>query len=309
MRRFLAGFAAVLILVGVLGAATSTGGYALISWDSIDPSGACTRDQGLFVNTANLTVWACPTTTWKQLARTEEVTTTTGLQFPAGAIMMIASGSCPTGFTESSAMSGKFPLGTVTANADIGVTGGSDNITPAGTNAAITAGTPAGTNGTVNFTPAGTNGTVNFTPVGTVAAPTFTGNSVASSAVSAGTPAGTNGASATSGNCAATNIAAGTGSTTACKATAPALTVTAQTFTGSALGTHTHTTTATGTNTAPAFTGTQGAVPAETFTGTQGTVPAETFTGSALGTHTHTFTGTQFDNRPAFVKVIYCIKN
>jgi hypothetical protein len=77
--------------------------------------------------------------------------------------------------------------------------------------------------------------------------PTFTGSSATSSAVSGGTPAGTNSATATTGNCAATNLAIGTGAATACKATAPNLTVPAETFTGSALATHQHTVTATGT--------------------------------------------------------------
>ena len=90
----------------------------------------------------------------------------------------------------------------------------------------------------------------------TAAAQAFTGASDTTSATTGGTPAGTNGATATTGNCAATNIAAGTGSTTACKATAPNLTVPAETFTGSQLATHTHTVTPTGTNGTSAVTGT-----------------------------------------------------
>ena len=105
----------------------------------------------------------------------------------------------------------------------------------------------SGLNGRTVMGTVAANGNVGGTGGSDSVTPTFTGASVTSSAVSAGTPAGTNGASATSGNCAATNILAGTGSGTACKAAAPNLTVTAQTFTGSALGTHTHTTTATGT--------------------------------------------------------------
>jgi len=158
---------------------------------------------------------------------------------PSGSILLIDSGTCPTGFTQSTALNGKTLFGTIAANGDVGGTGGSDTITPAGTNGAIT----------------------------------FTGTSANTSAITAGTPAGTNAASATSGNCAATNIAAGTGSTTACKATAPNLTVSAQTFTGTQLGTHQHTVTATGTINTPSF------------------------------------TGTQFDNRSAFMKVIFCKKD
>jgi hypothetical protein len=143
---------------------------------------------------------------------------------PAGLITLVTSGVCPTGYSELSALAGKTLIGTTAANGDVGATGGTDTITPAGTNQALT----------------------------------FTGSSANTSAVTAGTPAGTNAASATTGNCAATNLAIGTGATTACKATAPNLTVSAQTFTGSALGTHLHAVTATGTINTPTFTGTPG---------------------------------------------------
>lgn len=48
---------------------------------------------------------------------------------PAGAIILIISGSCPAGFTEVSALAGKFVLGTTNGAGDIGTTGGSDTIT------------------------------------------------------------------------------------------------------------------------------------------------------------------------------------
>ncbi len=157
---------------------------------------------------------------------------------PSGLITLVTSGTCPAGYTELTALSGKTLIGTTAANGDVGATGGADTITPAGTNQALT----------------------------------FTGSSANTSAVTAGTPAGTNAASATTGNCAATNLAIGTGAATSCKATAPNLTVSAQTFTGSALGTHLHAVTATGTINTP------------------------------------TFTGTPADNRSAFIKVIFCQK-
>lgn len=196
----------------------------------------------------------------------------TGGGVPSGLIVLTLT-SCPSGFSEVSALDGKFLQGTLAAHSDVGTTGGNATITPAGTvsqptftgasdtTSAVSAGTPAGTNST-----------------------TTTG------ATSAGTPAGTNGATATSGNCAATNIAAGTGSTTACKATAPNLTVPAETFTGSALATHTHT------------------VPAETFTGSA--LATHTHTVTPTGTVSQpTFTGNSVDPRPPFVKVIFCSKN
>jgi hypothetical protein len=164
------------------------------------------------------------------------------ITIPAGLITLILSGTCPSGFSEVSALNGKTLIGTLAANGNVGTTGGADTITPAGT----------------------------------VAAPVFIGAALSThshtisggtGAISAGTPAGTNAASATTGNCAATNIAAGTGATTACKAVAPNLAVTAQVFTGSAMPTHLHGTgtlgtanvsagTPAGTNSAPAFTGT-----------------------------------------------------
>jgi hypothetical protein len=176
---------------------------------------------------------------------------------PQGAMIFVASGTCPATYTEVSALNGKMLRGTVAANGDVGQSAGSDSITP-------------------------TTNTL------TAAAQIFTGNSITSSAVTGGTPSGTiaigtfvNVATATTGNCAATNVAIGTGATNACKATAPNLTVPAEghsgtlSFTGSALATHTHTTTATGTN----------------------------------GTSSVTGTLNSFDNRPAYTNVIFCSKN
>lgn len=239
-----------LALLLVLGLAARSG--AGTSWygGTVAPSACTTGD-----------VWQKDGTNKLQYECTSTNTWTIKTAIPPGLILLSLT-ACPSGFSEETSLSGKFVLGTVAANADVTGTGGADSITPAGTVAAPT------------FTGAS----------GTVPAQTFTGSSATSSATSGGTPSGTNAASATSGNCAATNIAAGTGSTTACKATAPNLTVTAQTFTGSALGTHTHTLTATGTNGTVSF----------TPTGTN-SAPA--------------FTGAQFDNRPAFVKVIFCKAN
>lgn len=75
---------------------------------------------------------------------------------PSGLIMLSLS-ACPSGYTEVTALSGKFALGTLAAAGDVGGTGGSTSYTPAGTNSV----------------------------------PAFTGNQVNTSAVSAGTPTGT----------------------------------------------------------------------------------------------------------------------
>lgn len=203
---------------------------------------------------------------------------------PTGFVGMVTSGTCPTGTTEVAGLAGAMPFGTVAANADVGGIGGSDAVTPAGNVAA-----PALTMN--SYTPGGTNGTGTVTATGTVAWPV---NPPTNGAIALGTFVNT--ATATSGNCAATNIAAGTGSTTACKATAPNLTVPAEGHSGSL--------------TAPTI-----SYPANvpTFAGSAATTSAETFTGNAAtltGTNTApAFTGTQFDNRSAFVKVIFCKAN
>ncbi len=179
---------------------------------------------------------------------------------PSGMIAFIASGVCPSGWTENDALAGYNPLITSTTNADVGAHGGSTLSAAAQSFAGASDSVSFGSIsfggdsdsvsfGSITFTGSldTTSATSGGTPAGTVAAPTFTGSLDTTSATSGGTPAGTNGATATTGNCATTDIDAGTGSATACKATAPNLTVPAEAFTGSALATHTHTVTPTGT--------------------------------------------------------------
>jgi len=226
---------------------------------------------------------------------------------PSGMIAFIASGSCPSGWSENDALTGYNPLITSTANADVGGYGASTLSAAAqsfaGASDSVSFGiiSFAGASDSVSFgsiTFTGsldtTSATSGGTPAGTVAAPTFTGSLDTTSATSGGTPAGTNGATATTGNCAATNIAAGTGSTNACKATAPNITVPAEAFTGSALATHTHTVTPTGT----------------VSIGTSTVTPTGTV---SIGTSTVTPTGTNspsvVSGVPAFYKLIACQKD
>ena len=223
-------------------------------------------------------VWTCAAGSWDQQG-------TAGIT-PSGVTVMITSGTCATGYTEVAGLNGKTLWGTVAANSDVGGTGGNDTITPAGTNASVSAGTPSGTNGTVSFTPAGsvsahTHGAGGYTALAQswLLNGTYTPLGVINTVDLAAT--GVGGAHAVS-NAGGAN----------------------PTFTGTA---------ATnldilGTNTGSNVTGTSAST-TPTFTGNSGTVPAETFTGSALGTHTHTFTGNSFDNRSAFEKVIFCSKN
>lgn len=233
---------------------------------------------------------------------------TNGL-LPPGAIVLIISGTCPTGFTEVSALNGKFILGTVAANSNVGTSGGSASVTPTATSttptftgtanqttSSVSAGTPAGTNSTVAFTPAGTNATAAFTPAGT-------NGTVTSGATSGGTPAGTVNATGTT----AIVVTTGSGNNVAAQAHT-------HTFTGNALATHTHSVPA------ETFTGSAGTVPAEVFTGTAATIGAETFTGSALSAHSHTLTPSGTVSTPTItvsavnlappnILVIFCSKN
>ena len=229
---------------------------------------------------------------------------TNGTVIPTGMISFIASGTCPAGWTEVTTMIGRYIMGTTAANGGVGGTGGSTSYTPAGTSAAPTVGTLTAAAQTFTGTP-GTVPAQTFTgSAGTVPAETFTGSAANTSAVTAGTPAGTNGATATSGNCASTAIAAGTGSLNACKTTAPNLTVPAETFTGSQLATHLHTVTATGTNSTAAFTpaGTNSTA-AFTPAGTNGT---SSVTGTLVA---GAFSGTPATIQPPYIELIPCSKN
>lgn len=147
---------------------------------------------------------------------------------PSGLITLVISGTCAAGWTEVSALSGKTLIGTVAANGDVGTTGGSDTITPAGTNSA-----PSFTGSS-----AATSAVSGGTPAGTVAAPTFTGTSGSTSSDSAGTPAGSNSAPALT-----MNSYTPSGTVAAPVFTGTAGTVPAQTFTGTsstAIVNHTH---------------------------------------------------------------------
>lgn len=235
-----------------------------------------------------------------------------GGSVPTGSILLTLT-TCPTGFEEATELNGITLVGTLAANGNVGNTGGSDNITPAGTNSALTfTGSSASTNNVSAGTPAGTNSVPTFTgnawsaPAISGITATFTGNALAGHAHELPWQIPTTTtirqiAVATFGtgtSRAATAVsAAGTANTTSA-AVALSQSVTAGTPAGTVNITN------------------QGTI--GTYTPT-GTVTAPTFTGSVLGTHGHTvtatgtintptFTGTQFDNRSAFKYVIFCRK-
>lgn len=76
---------------------------------------------------------AAPATSWIVMFGTGVEGTSSGAALPSGLITMILAGSCPTGFTEVSALNGKMLRGTVAANGNVGTTGGNATITPTGT--------------------------------------------------------------------------------------------------------------------------------------------------------------------------------
>lgn len=213
------------------------GGRSTVIRNGATLPATCTVGQDFFIHTTLGPHWCSATNTWLPVGE------------PAGFVGIVTTGSCPAGYTEVTALDGREPLGTLAANANIGTTGGADNITPAGTN---TAPAFSGTMGNTASISAGT-------PAGTVAAPTFTGN--------AATLTGTIGSIAATTTPSEVTLSAA-GQNTADQAhTHPAPTLTmdsytpsgtngAPAFTGSGLAVHLHAFTATGTVAAPAFSGT-----------------------------------------------------
>ncbi len=198
-----------------------------------------------------------------------------------GQITLILSGVCPFGFSEITALDGKTIIGTIAAHGNVGTTGGSDTITPAGT---VSAPVFTGSSGQV------TSSTSGGTPAGTVAAPVFTGaplsththelpyqiNSSTQTRQISAAVFGTGTARTATGQApagAANTASAAVALTQGVSAGTPAGTNSAPAFTGSALAGHTHTLTPAGTNSAP------------------------------------TFSGNSVDNRSAFIRVIFCVKD
>lgn len=240
-------------------------GTGIVSAQYQVPPGACSTGQYLRYDGST---WSC--------------TTPAGGGLPSGATVLVSSGSCPTGFSEDTALNGVMLVGTLAANGDVGTTGGSDTITP-----------------TVNSL--------------TAAAQVFTGSSTTVPALGAGTlatawPAGVptfSGASSTDVVTHQHGLSWARGATTGGATTQ-------QGFTSSQ---DTSSTAITQKVDAPA-----GAVASYTPTGTVAwpagvpTVSGSTATGALtpLGSNASSaVTGTlnSFNNRPAFVKVIFCKAN
>lgn len=98
---------------------------------------------------------------------------TTATTIPSGLLTFVVSGACPTGWSQVTALNGKVLRGTVSANADVGATGGSDTYTPAGTNAASA--TTGNCATAVKVGTSGSNACATVAPNLTVPAQAFTG--------------------------------------------------------------------------------------------------------------------------------------
>jgi len=186
------------------------------------PTMGCTSGQEYFQSDAadGENKWFCNAKgVWVQLVPA-------GASIPTGSILLIVSGSCPSGFEEESSLNGKTLLGTLAGNKDIGTSGGSDTLTASGT---VSQPTFTGNAGVTSLVSAGT-------PSGTVSQPTFTGNTLSGGSRKGGT---SNPASIIE------NGAAVTG------------TISQPTFTGNALADHQHSLTPAGAISQPTFTGNQ----------------------------------------------------
>lgn len=227
---------------------------------------------------------------------------------PAGAIILIASGTCPVGFSEVAGLVGKTLIGTNAASGDVGTTGGNDNITPSGTNSTPTFTGNALAGHVHTFT--GSLMSTHLHGVGTYAADAHAGTAVADHASHTHTytqvvnhvhletaPTGQTGAQDSF-----TRDTSTTGSSNTALSTAnPTGGVATGTTAGpSAILTHSVTQPSN-----HSLSGSSEAISAGTPAGTLDSISGGTPSGSVS---TPTFTGNAFDNRSAFMRVIFCSK-
>lgn len=157
---------------------------------------------------------------------------------PANLIVLTLT-TCPSGYSEATELNGITVIGTLAANKDVGTTGGLDNVTPAGTNTAVSAGTPSGTNSIPTFTGNASTDVVNH--VHTLATGTGTTGNFSQVIGTVDTSSGGTGGTPTQTTLGTRSVATVNG----VALYTPTGSVTAPTFTGSVLGTHNHTFTGT----------------------------------------------------------------
>lgn len=205
---------------------------------------------------------------------------------PAGSILMISSGACPAGYAEATELNGVTVIGTLAANANVGTTGGADNVTPTFTGSAL--GTHTHASGTL-ATSAHAGGTVDAhsgTAVGDHASHTHTYTQVPNHVHVQNMPSGFTGGSALFATDTSVN-----GSTASYLSTANP--------TGGV---------ATGTTAGPGTTLTHSVTQPSAHVFTQPN--AHTLSGSteAVSAGTSAGTNSTLDNRSAFIRVIFCKK-
>lgn len=116
---------------------------------------------------------------------------------PSGAILLTLSAACPVGTAEVAALNGMTLIGTLAATGDVGTTGGSDTLTPAGSvSAPIFTGAPLATHlhafGTLAVAAHTSVATKQGAAAGNVITTATHAVSGSTAAITAGTPAGTN---------------------------------------------------------------------------------------------------------------------
>ena len=342
MKRLL--FLVLLFFVPTVHAQTYVGG-GVVTFSGTAPTVTCGAGLGsgtwstntLAINVTTGAMYTCVAGTWTSVGAP-------GPGVPSGALIAIASGTCPSGFTENDSLAGVTVVGTTSGAGNVGNTGGSSSYTPAGTNStptfsgavdttsAVSAGTPAGTNSSGGFSegaiswPAGvpTNASGAFTE----GALSWPAGVPTAASITAGTPAGTNSGAAFSvttaeyGSGTTAYVATHMGGTTLASGTTSITLSTQPTFAGSALAVHTHTISwPAGVPTIAAGSFTQPTVswPAGVPTIASGSFTQPTFAGNALATHTHTltptgtvstpsFSGTPATITPPYILVIWCSK-
>lgn len=206
-----------------------------------------------------------------------------GEAVPAGVIVLIKAGACPSGYVEDADLNGRTLIGTVAANGDVGTTGGADAVTPSGINSAPSFSGTAWSAPSVSW-PAGV--------------PSFTGN--AFSAVVNHTH------TVTVTDPGHTHVENSNNATTGGLRGWPAADTSTSTATATGYSTASATTGITASAENPAG-GVASITPAGTIAWPAGvpTIGAYTPAGTVTAA---TFTGTQFDNRSAFIRVIACRK-
>ncbi len=153
------------VLCGLLSLSLVAGRWALVA--AQDPGSMASRVQRP-VTCSNGEVL-----TYNSASQQYECQPAAGGGVPAGAILLIVSGSCPSGYAEETSLDGRLPLGTLAAHADIGSTGGQigygvDTSTSGSQNTGLSTVSTGSATGSTASVSAGT-------PGGTVSQPTFTG--------------------------------------------------------------------------------------------------------------------------------------